>query len=93
MLIPKFAFQKAPKFWKMKRNRKYLFLLLALVIVFQVSTAQDNRKGIWLPDSNIKNRDKTIEQVNDFLKTLQGSLSPMVISLGRLADLWILMSC
>jgi hypothetical protein len=64
----------------MKKNRKYLFLLMALLIVFQASRAQDNRKGTWLPDSKVNNRDKTIEQVNDFLKSLEGSFRPMVCS-------------
>jgi hypothetical protein len=62
----------------MKNRHNTLLVVLFLFTVNQLVIGQDNRKGTWLPDSKVKNRDKTIEQVNDFLKTLEGSFRPMV---------------
>ena len=55
-------------------------VLLSLLTISQLVKAQENRKGSWLPELNLKNPDKSVAKVNDFLKTLKGNFRPMVCS-------------
>jgi hypothetical protein len=61
-------------------GRKYCILTLLLFILPKIVISQDNRKGTWIPPSKVSSKAKTLIAVNDFLKTLNGSLRPMICS-------------
>ena len=64
----------------MRKIQIKILSLLALFLLLKTGIAQENRKGTWLPEGNVKSQGKSIKQVNDFLKTLQGSIRPMICS-------------